>query len=70
MTREIIEIMAALADERKIAKLDRALRYRFCNPYSEIPAEEFRENYAYNVIATAFDYCLDECKIIEMLQES
>lgn len=66
MTRETIEIMAALADERKIAKLDRALRYRFSTPYSKIPAEELRENYAYNVIAAALDYCLDECKIIEM----
>lgn len=70
MTRETIEIMAALADERKIAKLDRALRYRFSTPYSKIPAEELRENYAYNVIAAAFDYCLDECEIIEMLQDS
>ena len=68
MTRETIELMAALADERKIAKLDRALRRRFSNPFSEIPAEELRENYAYNVIATAFDYCLDEGEIIEMIQ--
>ena len=68
MTREQIELMAALADERKIAKLDRALRRRFSNPYSEIPAEELRENYAYNVIAAAFDRCLDEWEIIEMMQ--
>lgn len=68
MTRETIELMAALADERKIAKLDRALRRRFSNPYSEIPAEELRENYAYNVIAAAFDHCLDEWEIIEMMQ--
>ena len=68
MTREILELMAVLADERKIQKLDRVLRRRFGNPYSEIPAEELRENYAYSVIATAFDYCLSESEIIEMLQ--
>ena len=68
MTRETIELMAALADERKIKKLDRALRRRFGNRYLGDCTDMQQENYAYEVIAAAFDYCLEDREIIEMLQ--
>ena len=72
MTRETIELMAALADERKIAALDKNLRRRFGEHiYNSIiegsgPEELTGENRNYNVIATAFDYALDEWEIAEM----
>lgn len=75
MTRETIELMAALADERKIAALDRNLRRRFGEHiYDSIveggkPEELTGENRNYNVIATAFDYALDEWEIAEMCNE-
>ena len=75
MTRETIELMAALADERKIAALDRNLRRRFGEHiYDSIvegggPEEMTGENRNYNIIATAFDYALDEWEIAEMCNE-
>ena len=75
MTRETIELMAALADERKIAALDRNLRCCFDEHiYDSIveggkPEELTGENRNYNVIATAFDYALDEWEIAEMCNE-
>lgn len=74
MTRETIELMAALADERKIDNLDRNLKARFGEDiYNSIieggPEELTGENRNYNVIATAFDYALDEWEIAEMCNE-
>lgn len=74
MTRETIELMAALADKRKIDVLDRALRRRFGeHSYSEIienggPEELAGEARSYNVIATAFEYGLEPWEIAEMAQ--
>lgn len=68
MTRETIELMAALADKRKIAKLDRALRRRFGNRYRGDTTDEPQENYVYDVIKAALEYCFDEYDIIEMIQ--
>lgn len=69
MTELTIQLMAALADAQKIRNLDAALKRR-CGErvYADIEPEDMRENYAYNVIATAFDYGFDEYEIAEMAQ--
>ena len=72
MTREQIELTAALANKRKIVTLDWNLRRRFGEHiYDSVikdggPEEMTGENRNYNIIATAFDYALDEWEIAEM----
>lgn len=66
MTREILQLMAALADERKIQSLQAQLERRigFANLYE---SWDEQESFAYNLLFAADQY-LDTDDIIEMLQ--
>ena len=62
-----IALMAALASKRNINELDRQLRARFGEHIYDDYAGKMAGKYrAYNVIAAAFDYGLDEWDIAEM----
>lgn len=66
MTRETLQLMAALADERKIQSLQTRLERKIgqANVYE---SWDEQESFAYNILFAADQY-LDTDDIIEMLQ--
>lgn len=67
MTRETIELMAKLADKRKIQELYATLCRRLGRSYARDVNSEGPELFAYNVIAYALDYAIDETELLEMV---